>query len=171
MIRLSRGFVVLALLAVLAFSAAPARAAWFFIHGAAAVIQPSSLTEVATYDVAGWGLRVTVKKGKSVWIHAPFANPALDGTTVNTIQLIWKAASKTIYVSGVDVYDGSVKFWAKQGNWKGTGVDGNYAATNWSLGRDWNISRGFGISFAITNKGGIDQEVIIASAGASFDDK
>lgn len=169
MYRLFKGFLVFALLAVLAFAAAPARASWFFIHGAGAVLQPSSLSSVTSYDVAGWGLRVLVKKGKSVWIHTPLSNPALGGTYANEIQLIWRAPANNIYISGVDVYDGSVKFWGAQGNWHGYTGSSSYQATNWKLGANWKISRGFGMSFLVVNKGGKDQEVTIAAAGANFD--
>lgn len=168
--RLGKGFVLLSLLAVLAFSAVPARATWYFTHGAAAVIQPSCLDDVATYDVAGWGLRVTIKKGKSIWVHMPLTNPALEGIAANQFQLNWRASSKAISITGVDVYDGGYKFWAKQGNWKGysVGVD---KTTTWSLGQSWNISRGFGISFLVANKGAADAEVAFSSAGVYFEDR
>lgn len=161
--RLSKGFLALAFLGILALAAAPAQADWFYMHGAGGHIQ--EMTNIVSSSYCGNGLIFTQKKGTTCYVQVPIPNPANNNWTVSEIWVFYSTGATNANITQVDVWDGATKFKTITGKWHGHGK-----ILKLNLGAKWKIYRGLGITLT-TVTGGADAPFDINAVGANMTDK
>lgn len=134
--------------------------AWHFIHGHSGSVEDTS--HVGALERKGWGLSFWQHANTSNWVHFAIPSNSLYGWRADHIHVKFTTGEHA-RVSEIHLWDGNVRIWEQAVNFNGGELD-----MMMELGKEFEITRGLGVSIKVDADPAGDGHFMFHAVGANF---